>query len=149
MGRLNSPSDPHLSHGKRFYRPNKGGGRQDFEALCSVHVNWSQRTVLFAVANGAHCSKSYHVTAVHNQTAAKARSHAPTITASPLAIINSISRLRLLVPIHLRSCRRPLKGSSGLTKKAARLCTQSGAHFLLEATMGGMPPTNVPSRSRA
>ena len=91
---------------------------------------------------------SCQVSAVHNQTAAKARSHAPTIAASPLAIINSISRLRFL----FRSISSPaLKGSSGLTKKAARLCTQSGAHFLLEATMGGMPPyeRSVPVAGRA
>ena len=99
MGRLNSPSDPHLSHGKRFYRPNKGevGRTLKHFAQCTSIGRKRLFYLPWLMAHTAHQRlQSYQVSAVHNQTAAKARSHAPIITASPLAIINSISRLLFL-----------------------------------------------------
>ena len=142
MGRLNSPSDPHLSHGKRFYRPNKGEvGRtlKHFAQCTSI----GRKTVFFAVANGAHCASTASKLSgqccpqPNGREGKKPRSYNHSKPACDHQLDKPVA---LLVPIHLISCSRALKGSSGLTKKAARLCTQSGAQFLLEATMGGMPP---------
>ena len=150
MGRLNSPSDPHLSHGKRFYRPNKGEvGRtlKHFAQCTSI----GRKTVFFAVANGAHCASTASKLSgqccpqPNGREGKKPRSYNRSKPACDHQLDKPVA---LLVPIHLISCSRALKGSSGLTKKAARLCTQSGAHFLLEATMGGMPPYERSARSR-
>ena len=101
------------------------------------------KTVFFAVANGAHCASTAAKLSgqcrpqPNGREGKKPRSYNHSKPACDHQLDKPVA---LLVPIHLISCSRALKGSSGLTKKAARLCTQSGAHFLLEATMGGMPP---------
>ena len=112
------------------------------------------KTVFFAVANGAHCASTAAKLSgqcrpqPNGREGKKPRSYNHSKPACDHQLDKPVA---LLVPIHLISCSRALKGSSGLTKKAACLSAQSGAHFLLEATMGGMPPyeRSVPVAGRA